>query len=115
FDRFSGQMFINGVGQGAPSGNIIYRTIWDGGGIDTYDLSNYTTNVSIDLAPGAWSNFGMQLANNRAFSGGTNFAPGNIANALLYQGNTASLIENATAGFGNDSLHGNATNNVLNG
>ena len=26
---------------GAPGGNRIFMTIWDGGGNDTYDLSNY--------------------------------------------------------------------------
>lgn len=28
----SGQMFINGVGQGAPGANRVFLTIWDGGG-----------------------------------------------------------------------------------
>jgi len=27
-------------------------TIWDGGGNDAYDFSNFTTNMSIDLNPG---------------------------------------------------------------
>ena len=48
----TGQMSINGVGQGAPAGNKIFMTIWDGGGNDTYDFSNYTTNLSVDLQPG---------------------------------------------------------------
>ena len=45
----TGQEFINGVGQPAPGGgaggsaNRIFMTVWDGGGIDTYDLSNYST------------------------------------------------------------------------
>jgi hypothetical protein len=115
FSTTTGQMFIDGVGQPAPTGNIIYRTIWDGGGNDTYNLNNYTTNLSIDLTPGAFSNFGMQLANNRPLTGPTVFAPGNIANALLYQGNTASLIENAIGGSGNDTFIGNVANNGLNG
>src|SRR3954468_23066031 len=47
----TGQEFINGVGQLAPGGgaggsaNRVYETIWDGNGVDTYDLSNYTTNL----------------------------------------------------------------------
>ena len=59
----TGQEFINGVGQLAPGGGVggsanrIYETIWDGGGVDTYDLSNYTTNLSINLNPGASSLF----------------------------------------------------------
>ena len=45
----TGQEFINGVAQPAPGGgaggsaNRIFETVWDGNGIDTYDLSNYTT------------------------------------------------------------------------
>src|SRR5262249_1717787 len=35
----TGEMFINGVGQGAPTSNFILMTVWDGGGTDTYDLS----------------------------------------------------------------------------
>jgi hypothetical protein len=111
FSTTTGQMFINGAGQGAPTANIIYRTVWDGGGTDTYDLSNYSTSLLLDLRPGNFSNFGMQLANNRAYSGGVNYAPGNVANALLHNGNTASLIENAIGGSGNDIFIGNAANN----
>jgi serralysin len=33
-------------------------TIWDGGGIDTLDLSGYHTNSVIDLRPGAYSSAG---------------------------------------------------------
>lgn len=34
-----------------------------GNGTDTYDLSNYTTNLILDLRPGEWSTFNMaQLA-----------------------------------------------------
>ncbi len=60
FSSTTGEMFINGVGQGQPGGgsggasaNRIFRTVWDGGGSDTYDLSNYTTGVTINLNPGA--------------------------------------------------------------
>ena len=51
----TGETFINGVGQGATLHAKIFLTIWDGGGIDTYDFSNYKTNAVINLAPGAWS------------------------------------------------------------
>ena len=43
FSTTTGEMFVDGVGQGTPQANRIFRTIWDGNGIDTYDLSNYTT------------------------------------------------------------------------
>src|SRR4029078_1688563 len=83
-----------------------------GGGIDTYDFSNYATNLKVDLNPGSWTTVSSaQLA----YLGNSHYAAGNIANAYLYQGNTASLIENAIGGSGADILTGNQANNVLTG
>ena len=60
----TGQETINGVAQAAPGGNTIFMTIWDGGGNDTYDFSNYTTNVTVNLQPGSWTTTSTaQLAN----------------------------------------------------
>jgi len=106
----SGEKFINGVGQGAPGGNKVFETIWDGGGRDTVDLSKYTSALKIDLAPGGWANFGnSQVAN----LGDGHSAPGNVAFAYLHQGDERSLIENAVGGSGNDTIKGNAADNVL--
>ncbi|WP_183239932.1 M10 family metallopeptidase C-terminal domain-containing protein, partial [Bradyrhizobium sp. cir1] len=114
----TGQEFINGVGQLAPGGgaggsaNRIYETVWDGGGVDTYDLSNYTTNLSINLNPGASSLFSAtQLAN----LGNGHYASGNVYNAYLYNNDARSYIDNAIGGSGNDTIVGNATANTLNG
>jgi VCBS repeat-containing protein len=108
----TGEMSINGVGQGAPAGNKIFMTVWDGGGHDTYDFSNYTTNLSVNLQPGEWSTASTaQLAD----LGGGHFAAGNIANALLYHGNTASLIEDVIGGSGNDRIVGNTADNHFTG
>ncbi|RSU59864.1 hypothetical protein DAH51_06200 [Sphingobium yanoikuyae] len=108
----TGETLINGGLAIDPGGNRIFATIWDGGGIDTYDLSNYTTDLSIDLTPGGHSTFStVQLA----YLGDGHYARGNIFNALLYQGNSASMIENATGGSGDDSISGNDLDNVLNG
>lgn len=52
FSTTTGQMLVNGIGQGVPGDNRIFRTIWDGNGSDTYDFSNYTTSLSINLDPG---------------------------------------------------------------
>jgi serralysin len=104
-----GTTYVNGSAALDPDGNTIFATIWDGGGYDTYDLSNYSTNLSIDLEPGKFSTFdSAQLAN----LGGM-YARGNIANALLFGGDTRSLIENATGGSGNDTLSGNTADNSL--
>jgi serralysin len=112
WDAATGQMSLNGVGQGAPAGNKIFMTIWDGGGVDSYDFSNYATGVSVNLQPGSWTTASSaQLAS----LGGGHYAAGNIANALLYNNNTASLIENAIGGSGVDKLTGNVANNSLKG
>lgn len=107
-----GETYINGALAIDPGANRIFATIWDGGGVDTYDLSNYTTNLSLDLNPGGYSLFS---AAQQAYLGNGNYARGNIFNALLFGGNTASLIENANGGSGNDTIVGNQANNVLNG
>ena len=112
----TGEMFVNGAGQGASTANTVFLTVWDGGGYDTYYLANYTTNLSVDLRPGAWTTISAaQLADlGSDFYPGT-FARGNIANAYLYGSNPASLIENATGGSGNDTIIGNQGNNTLGG
>jgi serralysin len=108
----TGAECINGVAQTTPAGNKIFMTVWDGGGTDTYDFSNYTTGVNVDLNPGGWTKTSStQLA---CLASGHN-APGNIANAYLFQNNAASLIENATGGSGADVINGNQANNSLKG
>jgi serralysin len=109
----TGKMSINGLEASEQTANYILMTIWDGGGRDTYDLSNYSrANVFIDLRPGEWSTFtSNQLAN----LGDGHLARGNVANALLYANDTRSLIEDAIGGKGSDTLIGNAANNFLAG
>jgi hypothetical protein len=108
----TGQETINGVAQTAPGGNTIFSTVWDGGGSDTYDFSNYTTNLNVNLQPGNWTTTSAaQLAN----LGVGHTAIGNIANAYLFNNNPASLIENAVGGTGSDVITGNIANNKLTG
>ena len=112
WDPNTGQEFINGVAQAAPGGNTIFMTVWDGGGTNTYDFSNYATNLSVNLNPGAWTiTSAAQLAN----LGDGHIAIGNIANAYLYNNNPASLVQNAVGGAGNDTIIGNAADNKLTG
>jgi serralysin len=114
----TGETFVNGIGQGAPGGGIrgsanrIFETIWDGGGVDTYDLSNYSTNLSIDLRPGSYSAFTITQ---RANLGDGHYARGNVFNALQYERNPGSLIENVKGGSGADRLLGNDAANNLSG
>jgi len=108
----TGEMMVNGTGQGTPGGNKILLTVWDGGGTDTYDFSNYTSNLKVDLRPGQWTTTSAgQLA--KLHWDGSKVAVGNIANASLYKGDARSLIENAIGGSGSDTLTGNDAANTL--
>jgi serralysin len=122
FSTTTGEMFVNGIGQGRPGGNQgqlgsnrIFRTIWDGNGIDTYNFSNYTTNLSINLSPGGWSDLDVGGNFQRARLGDGKDARGHVFNALQFKGDARSLIENAYGGSGNDRIDGNTANNYLGG
>ena len=113
WDATTGESFIDGQSAIKPAGNRIFSTIWDGGANDTYNLVNYTGGVTVDLNPGGHSVFSTdQLAR---LGGGPNGgkARGNVFNALEYQGDARSLIENAIGGRGNDDLIGNRVDNAL--
>jgi serralysin len=107
----SGTTLVNGAAAISPGANTIFATIWDGGGIDTYNLSSYTTTVRVDLRPGNFSVFGDAQLASLDFG---KVPKGNIYNALQYQGDLRSLIENASGGSGDDFLYGNvAANNLI--
>lgn len=115
WDAATGQTVINGVAAPAPGDNRIFLTIWDGGGNDTFDLSNYDGGVEVNLVPGRASTLSVdQLA---YLGGGPNhgFARGNVFNALLHEGDRRSLIENAIGGDGADLIRGNIAANRLTG
>ncbi|HEX8667785.1 MAG TPA: M10 family metallopeptidase C-terminal domain-containing protein [Allosphingosinicella sp.] len=108
----TGAFLINGAVQWTPGGNRVFMTIWDGGGTDTYDLSNYSGGVKIDLRPGEWTTTSkVQLAD----LGDAHYARGNVANALLYNDDPRSLIENAIGGAGADVITANGATNRLTG
>jgi serralysin len=112
----SGHTWINGADKGGhANGNVIFQTIWDGNGIDTYDLSRYNTPVKIDLRPGQWTKTSnAQLADLDHFANpGDHMARGNIANALQFGGDPRSLIERAYGGDGSDTIYGNVAKNKL--
>ena len=120
WNPLTGETVIDGIGQGAPGlgagpeANRVLLTLWDGGGIDTFDLSNYANGVAVDLAPGGWSVLSAgQLATLDLRDGAK--ARGNVFNAMLHQDNPASLVENAIGGAGADTLAGNQAANRLEG
>jgi serralysin len=117
FSNTTGEMFIDGVGQGRPGANRVFRTIWDGNGVDTYNFSNYTTNLTINLTPGEWSDLDSGGNSQRANLdiSGNHYARGHVFNALQYNSDLRSLIENAVGGSGNDVIFGNSVGNILNG
>lgn len=123
FDQTTGQMFVNGAAEDQPWENKLFRTIWDGGGEDTYDLSNFQTNMRIDLRPGEFSDLHLGGNNLRAQISDPEsnpnhpsvFAVGHIANAFQFEGDPRSLIENAIGGSSNDVIIGNAAENKLSG
>jgi serralysin len=115
----TGEFFIDGVGQGRPGGvnagsaaNVVFMTVWDGGGNDTYDFSNYTSGLIVDLNPGACS---ITSSAQRAYLGDGQYAKGCVYNSYLYNGDARSYIENVIGGSGNDILIGNAVGNRIDG
>lgn len=110
----TGEMSIDGAAQGRPGANRVFMTVWDGGGNDTYDLSGYAGGVVVDLAPGGAS---ITSEAQRAWLDQEHGirASGTVYNALLHEGDTRSLIENAIGGAGNDRISGNQAANTLRG
>ncbi len=108
----TGNTYVNGAVGVDATGNRIFATIWDGGGEDTYDLSAYKGDLRIDLKPGAVSKFSNTQTVNLGDGHG---AKGNIYNALKFEGDTRSLIENAIGGSGDDKIYGNSAENTLTG
>ena len=114
FSPATGEMSIDGMGQGTSGANRIFLTIWDGDGEDTYDFSNYHSKLVIRLDPGSWSlTREAQLA--LLDQDTHHHARANIFNALLHDGDARSLIENAIGGSGRDRLIGNQADNELTG
>ena len=101
----TGATFINGDLAIQPGANRILMAIWDGNGIDTYDLSNYSTDLRIDLtrAPARRSPPPSSRTSTRRRR--RRLARGNVFNAFLFSGNAASLIENAIGGNGQRLVH----------
>ncbi|MEO1091170.1 MAG: M10 family metallopeptidase C-terminal domain-containing protein [Pseudomonadota bacterium] len=73
----------------------IYGAIWDAGGIDTIDASEYLRSSTINLGEYEFSSLNGQTYN-------LAIVPG-------------AVIENAIGGLADDRLHGNSSNNVLTG
>ena len=131
---------IYGADRETRAGTTTYRfdqwapglqTIYDAGGKDTLDLSQFTLANHIDLEAGAYSSIGMATVDQQIaywserFPGEADFIdyifrsymPAQRLNAYEFTDNLAialgTVIENATGGSGDDSLFGNAHSNRL--
>ena len=92
-----------------PSSDVVLRPLVDVSGSDTFDFGSYSTNLTIDLRPGGWTDLGRQYA---VLENGNPSVkpPGNIVMPL-----SGTVIENAYGGSGNDTIIGNASANQLRG
>ena len=77
------------------------ETIWDSGGVDTLDFSNFSNDLIVNLTPG------VESYSTIAFADWT--MEDNLGIAY------GTIIENANGGSGNDVIIGNETNNILKG
>ena len=120
------------------------QTITDGGGTDTFDLSDQTRENVIDLTAGSLSSVGIysvddQVSDWATALGSTTAAIQSVVDTLdgyasaansyysaysrtaLYTGEYNvgiahnAVIENANGGSANDTITGNSSNNVING
>ncbi len=101
---------------------LIFRTVVDSGGADTFDASNQSRRSTIDLTPGTYSSIGVYTeAEQEAYWSTTLGGSIDIPSQYLYTGvdNVAiafsATIENAIGGAGNDTITGNTASNALKG
>lgn len=80
------------------------KTIWDAGGTDTIDVSNFSLGCSINLTPGSYSKISY------ASPAGTWFDGSNDLGIAF-----GAIIENAVGSSASDTLTGNTANNSLSG
>ncbi len=97
--------YLYGVNTSVRSGNNMYtqndRFIWDGGGIDTLNVSTATAAATLDLRDGAQQWIGAK-------------ADSILADGQFYIGN-GTQIENAVGTAYNDYIRGNEGINILDG
>jgi len=107
-------------------GSAWYESIYDAGGNDTFDLSNFTRGSTIDLAPGAYSSLGHWSVAEQAaywsaqYGWASSFISSTLSqNAYTWSNNVgiaySTVIENAIGGSGADTISGNDAANTLRG
>ncbi|WP_129590299.1 M10 family metallopeptidase C-terminal domain-containing protein, partial [Roseovarius nitratireducens] len=81
------------------STEAVQKTIWDGGGQDTFDFSNFALDISVNLTPGSYSDVPTP-----GWNGSQNIG-------IAFE----AFIETVIGGSGNDDLSGNSVANTLTG
>jgi serralysin len=111
--------FLYGANITTRTGNDTYtfsntepelKTIWDAGGIDTFDLSNQSLAMVVDLTAGKFSSIGIKYVSDGQF---VSASPVTTTNNIAIAHNVD--IENAIGGTGNDTITGNNLKNQLTG
>lgn len=106
----TGAMLVNGVAQEAAGSNRIFSTLWDAGGRDRIDLTNYSEDAVLDLNEGGVLSFSsLQKAQLQAGI----YAEGNVYLSLDPDQAHSGLIEEIKAGSGDDLITGNVLRNRL--
>jgi serralysin len=112
FSPETGETFANGTGLGVPDVPKPYLMIWDGGGRDCYDFSNWSHRLVADLRPGETSV--LHSIPSEVDAQGLDVVA-RIVNAPLYKNDPRSLIEDCIGTSEDDRIHGNAADNRLSG
>lgn len=115
FDPENGALQVDEGAPQVPQAPVVFRTLWDGGGTDHLDLSAFQTDLAIDLRPGQATDLDVNGNALRARLSADEYAIGHIYQSLSDDNDPRSLIENATAGAGDDMLVGNDADNRLMG
>lgn len=113
------------------SNSAFYQTIWDGGGVNTIDVRNYSLRCEINLTAGSYSSIGLRrtLAEKvidtpawfQAVAQNNAYTRQSLSQSSLYDGANnlgiayGTLIQNALGGTAGDLLQGNAAANSLDG
>ncbi|MBK5142471.1 M10 family metallopeptidase C-terminal domain-containing protein [Budviciaceae bacterium BWR-B9] len=107
---------IYGANYNYNAGNTVYKytpetlknfqTIWDGGGIDTIDVSEFILGVELNLNDGTRSNLFIKDSSWNGWE-----YDGTRAIGIAYGAN----IENAIGGQGDDIIYGNKLDNIISG
>ena len=112
--------YLYGQNMATRAGNTVYtfdpdepfiKCIWDGGGVDTISVANFSRACTIRLAEGEFSS--IRIPSDplpRGYGSDSTVAYSGSNNLSIAFGVT---IENATGGTGNDTLNGNGAANIL--